>query len=374
MAFSFKPLSQQIIVITGATSGIGLATARAAAAAGAKLVLVARNEDVLKQTVDEMTAGGREATYVVADVGERAAAQRIADAARARFGGFDTWVNNAGHSIYGRLEEVAEGEHERLFQTNFWGVVYGSLAALVELKQRGGALINVGSIASDNAIPMQGMYSASKHAVKGFTDALRMELQQEGAPVSVTLIKPTSIDTPFPQHARNYMEEEPKVPAPVYAPEEVARAILHAATQAKREIYVGSSAKTMSVMGKVVPGVVGAVSSRVMPRAQQRGEPPRDPTGTLFQAGVDGRVRGDHPGRAQRSYYTRAAMHPGWSGAIVAAAGLAAVWFVRSRMAARRNASGAKAGRRADVADLERGAVEAPLPINGARGEALNGM
>ena len=126
-------------------------------------------------------------------------------------------------------DSSSEANAWRLFEINFWGTVYGSLIAAEHLKRRGGALINVGSVASDLALPIQGMYSASKHAVRGFTDALRMELEEAGAPVSVTLIKPTSINTPLPQHARNDTDREPKLPPPVYEPEEVAMAILHAA-------------------------------------------------------------------------------------------------------------------------------------------------
>ena len=330
MRHSFKPLDRQVIVITGASSGIGLATARAAVRAGARVVLAARNRDALNDIVNQITAAGGEAVAVVADVGHRAEVQRIADTARQYFGGFDTWVNNAGHSIYGRLEEVSDEDSRRIFDTNFWGVVHGSRLALQELKQRGGALINIGSVASDVAIPMQGMYSATKHAVKAFTDALRMELEAEGAPVSVTLIKPTGIDTPFPQHARNYMEQEPKLPPPVYAPEEVAAAILHAATHPKRDIFIGSGSKAMSVMGRVAPGTMSRVSSRIMPASQRRNEPPRRPAGTLYQPGPGGRVRGDHPGYVmRRSYYTRSSMHPALTGALFAVGGLALAAYLR---------------------------------------------
>ena len=332
MRFSFKPLHEQTIVLTGASSGIGLATARAAAAQGARLVLAARNEDALRDLVNQIIAGGGQALEVTADVGRREDVQRIADAAIERFGGFDTWVNNAGLSIYGRLEEITDEDHRKLFETNFWGVVHGSLVAVAHLKQQGGALINLGSVLSDTAIPLQGMYCASKHAVKGFTDALRMELASESAPVSVTLIKPTGIDTPYPQHARNYMEHEPKLPPPVYPPQEVARAILYAATHAKREIYVGGGSKAMSVMGRLAPGAMERVSSRLMPGQQQRNEPPRDPQGALFEPGTGGRVRGDHPGHVmRRSLYTRSSMHPVLSGVIFAAAGFGALALARRR-------------------------------------------
>lgn len=342
MRFSFKPLDQQVIVITGASSGIGLATACAATAYGARLVLASRNEEALTDIVRQLRDAGAEAIHVAADVGHRSDVQRIADAALQHFGGFDTWVNNAGHSIYGRLDEVSDSDHKRLFQTNFWGVVYGSLIAVEHLKRKGGALINMGSVASDNAIPMQGMYSASKHAVKAFTDALRMELDGESAPVSVTLIKPTGIDTPFPQHARNYMDREPKLPPPVYPPEEVARAVMYAATHAKRDIYVGGAAKATSVISRLAPGTMSRVSSRLTPRQQKRDELPRDPEGTLYHAGMDGRIRGDHPGRVMgSSLYTRASINPVMTSAILAGAAFAATALVRrgyaTRMTSRRS-------------------------------------
>src|ERR687884_580384 len=234
MDVKLKRLSEQVLVITGASSGIGLVTAREAARRGAKLVLAARAEDALRQLCEEINSAGGEAVYVVADVGREEDVRRVAEQALARFGRVDTWVNNAGVSIYGRILDTPFEDMRRLYETNFWGVVYGSVVAAEVLRQRGGALINVGSVVSDRAIPVQGVYSSSKHAVKGFTDALRMELEAEGAPVSVTLIKPGAIDTPYPEHAKNYMEREPALPPPVYAPEVVAEAILYCAENPER--------------------------------------------------------------------------------------------------------------------------------------------
>jgi short-subunit dehydrogenase len=135
--------------------------------------------------------------------------ERIGQTAMERFGRIDTWVNNAGVGTFGRLEDISLEDHQRLFQTNFWGVVNGSLEAVKRMKLRGGgALINVGSEVSDAPVPLQGMYSASKHAVKAFTESLRMELQKEEAPMSVSLIKPAAIDTMFAVHAKNYMDKE----------------------------------------------------------------------------------------------------------------------------------------------------------------------
>jgi short-subunit dehydrogenase len=292
MNISLKPLDQQVVVITGASSGIGLATVQGAAQAGAKLVLAARSEQTLSEIAAAINAAGGEAIHVVADVGDRAQVQRIAAAAIQRFGRIDTWINDAGGSIYGRLTEVSEQDSRRLFDTNFWGVVNGSLAALPHLREHGGALINVGSEVSDAVIPLQGMYSASKHAVKGFTDALRVEVQQiDKLPVSITLIQPTAVDTPFPQHAKNYMEREPKLPEPQLDPHKVAAAILHAATKKTRDIKVGAMAKLDTAMHKILPGIAEKLEARHA-HTQQYDEAPRDPDGALYHPGQTGQVYG----------------------------------------------------------------------------------
>jgi short-subunit dehydrogenase len=321
MALVLRPLRQQVMVITGASSGIGLATAKKAVEYGAKVVLAARNGEALADIVKSINEAGGQAIYVVADVGRRDDLERVANAAIERFGKFDTWINNAGHSIWGRLEEVSDEDHRRLFETNFWGVVNGSLIAVKHLRQRGGALINMGSVASDVALPIQGMYSASKHAVKGFTDALRMELEEAQAPISVTLIKPTSINTPFPEHAKNYCSQEPKLPPPVYEPEEVAYAILDAATHPQRDIYVGGAGKAMTTLASVAPKTMDWVGETFFMSQQFRNEQPRNPEGALHRPGRGGDVRGREPGYVLRhSLYTRAALHP-WITAGVVAAG-----------------------------------------------------
>ena len=310
MKIKLKPLDEQVIVITGASSGIGLATAYMAAKEGAKLVLAARSEDDLDRITQEINKKGGEAIFVVADVGRKEDVQKIADAAKTYFGGFDTWVNDAGVSIYGRLEEVSDEDNRRLFDTNFWGVVYGSNIAAKELRQRGGTIINIGSELSDLSIQIQGMYSASKHAVKGFTDALRIELEEEGAPVAVTLVKPAGINTPYTEHAKNYMDKAATLPPPVYEPEEVAYAILKAAVKPYRDIMVGGAAKMMSSMNKIVPSAVDWINERMMGDMQQKDTAPRHHRDGLHQAAGGGKVYGDYDGMTMKSLYTRARLNP----------------------------------------------------------------
>jgi short-subunit dehydrogenase len=312
MKIELKSLGAQVVVITGASSGIGLVTARMAAKRGARLVLAARSEEAVRQLADEINSAGGEAVHVAADVGSEEEVEHIAETARQRFGGFDTWVNNAGVSIYGKILDVATEDHRRLFETNFWGVVYGSRVAARYLKRRGGALINVGSTLSDRAIPIQGMYSASKHAVKGFTDALRMELEAEEAPVSVTLIKPGAINTPYPQHAKNYLEAEPTLPPPVYAPEVVAEAILHCAEHPERDVFAGGGGKAISMSEKYAPRLTDKAMEMTMMEMQKSERPPRNREHNgLYQASGKLNERGRYEGHtSESSLYTKASLHP----------------------------------------------------------------
>ncbi len=151
-----KRLRDQTIVITGASSGIGLATARMAAVRGARVVLTSRNEEELRRATNEIRANGGKAIYAVANVAKPEELDRVATAAMAEFGRIDTWVNNAGVSIYGKLTEVPLADKKQLFETNFWGVVNGCRTAVRHLSRRGGTIINIGSIVSDRAIPLQG--------------------------------------------------------------------------------------------------------------------------------------------------------------------------------------------------------------------------
>jgi short-subunit dehydrogenase len=294
MAIKLKKLKDQVIVITGASSGIGLCTAQTAAKARAKVVLAARSEDTLDDAVKIINENGGEAISVVCDVSDEQQVEKLAREAVNRFGRIDTWVNNAGLAIYGRLDEVSDEDSRRLFDINFWGVVYGSRAALPHLKAQGGALINVGSEVSEAYVPILGMYSASKHAVKGFTDALRVEVEYvDKLPVSITLIQPTAVDTPFDEHARNYMEKEAKLPSNMIDPQEVADAILKAAVKPKRWVKVGTAAKINAFAAKNFPGMADRMTAKQM-EDLKRDEPPRDPAGTLNAPSEDGRVHGDH--------------------------------------------------------------------------------
>ncbi|HEX2311723.1 MAG TPA: SDR family oxidoreductase [Vicinamibacterales bacterium] len=302
-----KPLSEQVMVITGASSGIGLATARLAASRDAKVVLVARDEAELREVVAQITARGGEALAIAADVANPEDVDRVGERAVSTFGRIDTWVNNAGVSIYGKLVDIPLEDQRRLFDTNFWGVVHGCRTAVRFMRLSGGVLINMGSIVSDRAVPLQGTYSASKHAVKGYTDTLRMELEHDGVPIAVTLIKPGAIDTPYYEHAKNYMSEEPAPPPPVYAPETVARAVCECAERPVRDITVGGGGRLITAMGNLAPRLTDVYMERTMFHQQRSGRPNDHRDGLHATSGGNGDETGSYEGHVmQSSAYTRA--------------------------------------------------------------------
>jgi len=331
MRVKLKRIQEQVIVITGASSGIGLATARMAADLGARVVLTSRDDVDLRHVVEDIRAAGGQAIHVAGDVADLDAMKRVAATAVGELGAIDTWVNNAGVSIFGRLEETGTMDARRLFETNYWGVVHGTLAALPHLRAQGGALINLGSVLSDTGYPLQGHYTASKHAVKGFTDSLRLELEQEGAPVSVTLIQPAAIDTPYPEHAKSYLGVEPRHVPPVYAPEVVARAILRSAERPQRNLLVGGAARFFVAVEHQAPRLGDRFKEATAFTGQRSNRPVRE-TDILFSPRPDDvQVRGHYEGHVMRSSaYTRARLHPGQTLLGLAIAGAAVALLERA--------------------------------------------
>jgi short-subunit dehydrogenase len=310
MKRKMKSLKDQVIVITGASSGIGLTTAEIAAERGAAVVLAARSETELALAVARIRQKGGRATAVAGDVADEREVMQIGLAAMAEFGRIDTWVNNAGIGMYGRLVDQPMADKRKLFDINFWGVVNGCRVAVEHMRTRGGTIINVGSEVSDRAVPLLGIYSASKHAVRAYNDTLRMELEHDRIPIWVSLVKPGPIDTPFPQHAANYMAHEPKHAPPVYPPEEVTYAILKCAEKPVREITVGGGPRLQLAMAALAPRLTDLMMERQMFEGMQREEPPMSGDSLERPSGQDyGRRRGRQPGYVmKRSAYTRAAL------------------------------------------------------------------
>jgi NAD(P)-dependent dehydrogenase (short-subunit alcohol dehydrogenase family) len=309
--FTQKSVEEQVILITGASSGIGLATVRAAAKRGARLVLAARNGEELNRIASELEQAGAQVLAVPTDISDSAAVDALREAALRRFGRIDTWINNAAVSIYGKLHQLELEEARRLFDVNFWGVVHGSRAAVRALREHGGTLINVGSVLSDRSMPIQGMYAASKHAVKGYTDALRMEVEMEKLPIQVTLIKPATIATPYTEHARSHLSEAPSNPPPSYAPEIVADAILFCAEHKRRDFVVGGFGKFYSLLETFAPRLADYFMEFTMERASHSGRPKEEAGDNLYQpARREGRVRSRAGPDIEWSPYNTMAIHP----------------------------------------------------------------
>ena len=323
-----KPLDQQVIVLTGASSGIGLATAEAAVRRGARVVLVARNRDALDAIVERL---GERTVAVAADIADADAPDRIAEVALQAFGRIDTWVNGAAAALYGHLTEVTEADHRRVFDVGYFGTVRASLKAVELLRDRGGALINIGSVLGERSIVLQGTYSAMKHALRGFTDTLRMEVEAAGHPVAVTLIKPSGMNTPYPEHARNLTGRPVRIPPIVYDPRLVATAILHAAQHRTRELTVGGIGIPLQKLTNLFPRLTDLGMEMVGEAIQHIDQPPEAAaTDNLHVPRADGRIESNQAVYVRRqSIWLQAQLHPlravGAIGAGVAAAALMAL-------------------------------------------------
>lgn len=311
-----KELKNQVVVVTGASSGIGRETALQFARAGANVVLVARNEEALRVVADQILADGGHVLIVRADVGDWGQMQEVAQRAIDAFGRIDTWVNNAGVSIYARAEDTSMEETERIMRTNFMGMVHGVNAALPHMKrQKQGAIINVGSVESQRALPLQAVYSASKHAIKGYTEALRVEQRTAKTGVDVTLILPSGVNTPLFTHARSKIGVKPMPVSPAYSPELVARSILSAAREPQRDIYVGGAGYFFYTLQRISPGLTDKLMNvnKAMFRLQTTDEPHNGIDNLFEPVPGAGRVHGEFGAITKPSFYTPAfELSPRW--------------------------------------------------------------
>lgn len=242
----------RVIVITGASSGIGRATALALAKKGSHVVLAARREEPLDDLARECESLGVRALVVPTDVSDPAAVRQLADEALGAFGHFDAWINNAGVYLMGSLEETPDDAFRQLMETNFFGTVTGTRIAVTQFRRQGyGTLVNVSSTFGAVAAPYVSAYVASKHAVRGFSSSVRQELLNTG--IDVCTVLPAAIDTPLWQHTANYTGWRIRPVEPVYTPERVARAILRVLRSPKHEIMVGPAARSFAAMHGLMP-------------------------------------------------------------------------------------------------------------------------
>jgi NAD(P)-dependent dehydrogenase (short-subunit alcohol dehydrogenase family) len=293
-----KPVSDQVVVVVGASSGIGRATALAFAREGARVVVAARSTDDLDSLVTEITDGGGSALSVPTDITQAEQLRVLAAAAASRYGRIDTWVNVAATSVYGKVEDIPNEEYERVLQVNALGHVYATKAALPHLRAAGGgAVIGIGSVESYRAVPDHAPYTMSKFALRAFYDTLRIELAEEGVPIGVTTILPPGIDTPFFEHARAHQAELPKPPPPMYAPEVVAAAVVRAARKPTREVPIGGAALGFLTAQRFSPAVTDAVmaAGSLLSKLQKSTLPDDDRDNVDQPVAGTGRTRGRRP-------------------------------------------------------------------------------
>lgn len=303
MKITLKPLREQVAVVFGASSGIGRATALAMAQRGAIVVVAARNEEGLQSLVQQIESAGGTAAYVVADATEYAQIERVAQVAIEKYGRLDTWIHTAAAALYAPFDQTSPAEFKRTVAVTLIGAAWGAMVALPHLKKQGGALIQVSSVEALNGIPYQSAYAASKHGMKAYLDVLRLELDHDQIPVSVTNIMPSGVNTPFFSNARTKIGVEPVAPPPIYQPQVVARAIVAAAQQPIPEIIVGGGGWLLALGKRFAPHPTDLFLRLATFRLQKTATPKSaDAPCNLFENQTrDARIEGDFSSQARGS-------------------------------------------------------------------------
>lgn len=260
---SGRKFEGKVAVITGASSGVGRAIARAFGAEGAKVALIARGVDGLEAAAREVRERGGNALVLPLDVSDAkavdAAARRVVD----ELGAIDIWVNDAMVSVFSPISEMSAEEFRRVMDVNYLGFVHGTLAALRYMRPRNeGVIIQIGSALAYRSIPLQSAYCASKAAIRGFTDSLRSELVRERSGVAVTMLQLPAVNTPQFEVVRNRLPKHPQPVPPIYQPEVIARAAIHAALQPRRETWIGWSTTEAIIGQRLIPGFLDRYLSK----------------------------------------------------------------------------------------------------------------
>lgn len=291
-----KPINQQVVAVVGASSGIGRETALQFAQRGAKLVVSGRSELKLASLVDEIRSFGGEVTPIVADVSVFEQVKAIADRTVEVYGRLDTWVHVPAVGLFATFDNTTPEEFKRVIDVSLMGQVYGAMAALPHLKREGqGALIHISSMEGRRSLPYQSAYAAAKHGIEGFLEAMRLELQHEGIPISVTSVKPAVINTPFWNNSLTKLGVKPTGIPPYYDPKLVADAILYVSEHPTRDFLVGDVARILDVLQRLSPELADSLLLLIGFQAQRTDEPksPSDQNNLYEPVPTDTRVDGD---------------------------------------------------------------------------------
>jgi len=334
---------QEVVVITGASAGLGRATAHEFGRNGAKVALLARGVDGLEGAKREIEAFGGTALVLPTDVADPEAVERAAEQVEAQLGPIDIWINNAMASVFSPVKEMKPEEYKRVTEVTYLGVVYGTLSALKRMLPRNqGAIVQVGSALAYRSIPLQSAYCAAKHAIAGFTDSLRCELIHDKSSVRLTMVQMPALNTPQFGWVKSRLKHKAQPVPPIFEPEVGARALYWAAHHDRREIYVGWPTVEAIVGNKIAPGALDHYLARTGFDSQQTSEPedPNRPDNLWHPVPGDHGAHGSFDAQAHKtSWELRADLERVWIGAGVAAAMaagfLVALWRDKSKMSRR---------------------------------------
>jgi NAD(P)-dependent dehydrogenase (short-subunit alcohol dehydrogenase family) len=288
-------LIDKVAVVTGGTAGVGYAISAELARRGAKTVVVSRDAERVRQTVDALRARGFDVHGRELDVADAQAVERVADDIERTLGPIEVWVNNAMTTVYGHFAEMTPEEFEQATASTYLGTVNGTRAALKRMLVRDrGTIVQVGSALAHQSIPLQSAYCGAKHAVRGFTNSVRCELMRQHSAVRLTMVQLSAFNTPQFDWARSYLNRNPRPLPPVFAPEVAARAVVTAALKPRREYWVGWPAMKTIIGARLLPGLTDRLAARDAYDGQFSDEPAEPRAGNLFEpvprhAGAQGR-------------------------------------------------------------------------------------